>query len=270
MLPSGPGFAVARRRSPPPRSGPGVGRETLRAWKGARTRAWNPGPPNPHVPPRPGGARNLRPRPAPGRSQPAAGLCQPRSAPPGLPTVPSVRPRRRPDSPQPRSPGRSARASASARPSRAGPPRRGPAPTTHCAAAAVVAGPGDAGGRRTRARGRVSPRPAATVAAAEGTTDPAPGVAAPAARRGRRLPSRNAAPRAQTPPNGGVGWWPEGQAARATQSGVAWAPRSDRLRSSPEAPPRRPNRAPEAPPRIRPTSRLRLQIGISPDPGSFR
>ncbi|XP_065741971.1 putative HTLV-1-related endogenous sequence [Phocoena phocoena] len=207
---------------------------------------------SPHVPPHPGGARNLRPRPAPGRSQPAASSCQPRSAPPGLPTVPSVRPRRRPDSPQPRSPGCSARVSASARPFRARPPSRGPAPTTHCAVAAVVAGPGDAGGRRTRTRGRVSPRPAAAAvaaaAAAEGTTEPAPGVAAPAARRGRRLTSRDAAPRAQTPPNGGVGWWPEGRAARTTQSGVAWAPRSDRLRSSPEAPPRSPAPTPQSSP----------------------
>lgn len=202
---SRPGFTAAHGQSPPPRPGP-------RAWDGrhlgpghgARTRALNPGPPNPQVPagqaPDPPPKAGLWSRAARGGFVPAPeraawtprGPLSAAPPPPGFPSTPL--------------PGRSARSSARAQPLPSpGPPRRGPAPT-HCAAAAVAAGPGDAGGRRARARGRASPRPvAAAAAAAEGTTEPAPGVAAPAARSGRRLSSGDTAPQARAPPNGVAG-----------------------------------------------------------------
>lgn len=156
----------------------------LRARAGGAHRSPNPGPPKPHVPARrarnPSPSAAARPRasrcglvPAPERAARAPrrplGAAPP---PPGFSPIPLPRPLRT---------GFSLRA---ALPS-AGPPSPGPAPT-HCKLAAA-ARPGEAGGRRARARGRASPRPAA-AAAAEGTTEPAPGVAAPAARRGRCLP----------------------------------------------------------------------------------
>lgn len=95
-------------------------------------------------------------------------------------------------------------------------PRRPRSRPTHCASAEATR-PGDAGGPRARAQGRASPRPAAAAAAAaERTTEPAPGVAAPAARRGRRLLSRVAALRMRTPPIGVAGRRPESRTAVGT------------------------------------------------------
>lgn len=138
-------------------------------------------------------------------------------------------------------------------------PRRPRSRPTHCASAEAT-GPGVAGGPRARARGRVSPRPAAAAAAAaEGTTEPAPRVAAPAARRGRRLLSRVAAPRARTPPIGGAERWPGSRAAAGTlgAAGSAW---SGGLCSSPEAPP--PTRSY---PRPAQDSRAELRPGPAPN-----
>lgn len=256
MSPSGPCFAVALwPQSPhPPHSarrgtrdapGPGGGCAPVSRARVRRSRTSPRG--GPRNPPQPG--RSAAGSPPPARACPGARRAgSPRSPqrgppPPGFSLTPLPPPLRAGFSlclalPSPR------------------PPSPGPAPT-HCAAAAgaAAARPGDAGGRRAGARGRASLRPAAAAAVAERTTEPAPGVAAPAARRGRRLPSRAAAPRARAPPNGGAGGRPEGQEAGGAQRGAAWAERSGRLRRSPEGPP----------PRLRP----RPQFGINPAPGSF-
>lgn len=205
-----------------------------------------------------------------GRGQSAAGSCQPRSALPGLPAVPSARPHHRPrfsSTPLPR-PLREGFSLCPALPS-PGPRSPGPAPT-HCKLAAV-ARPGDAGGRRARARGRASPRPAAAAAAAEWTTEPAPGVAAPAAPRRRCLPAEprrhergrplmaaragsQRAGRRGIPPGAAKPHGPAGSAAVPKPQSQSPVPSPPRLR--PETPRPRPEPAP--------TSCLRPQFGISP------
>jgi hypothetical protein len=153
----------------------------------------------------------------------------------------------------------------------AAPARRPRSRPTHCTSAEATR-PGDAGGPRARARGRASPRPAAAAAAvaaaaaaaAEGTSEPEPGVAAPAARRGRRLLSRVAAPRTRTPPIGGAGRRPGSRIAAGTlgAAGAAW---SGGLCSSPEAPP--PSRSY---PRPAQDSRAELRPGHAPNsPSAF-
>lgn len=75
---------------PPPQPGPAWDTRCSGPERGARPGVASPGPPKPHVP----AGRALEPAPARplGRGQPASGSCQPWSAPPRLPTVPSARP----------------------------------------------------------------------------------------------------------------------------------------------------------------------------------
>lgn len=239
----------------------------LRARAGGAHRSPNPGPPKPHVPARrarnPSPSAAARPRasrcglvPAPERAARAPrrplGAAPP---PPGFSPIPLPRPLRT---------GFSLRA---ALPS-AGPPSPGPAPT-HCKLAAA-ARPGEAGGRRARARGRASPRPAA-AAAAEGTTEPAPGVAAPAARRGRCLPEeRRRHERGRPLMALCAGSQRAGRPEELSREQLGCTVRQDRQAGSAAAAkphPRPPRLRPETP-RSRPepssSSCLRLQFGISP------
>lgn len=205
--------------------GPGRGRAPVSRALVSRSRT-SPrgGPRNPPQPGRSAAGCPPRARASPGARRAGSPRSPPRGPPPpGFSLTPLPRPLRAGFSlclalPSPR------------------PPSPGPAPT-HCGVAAA-ARPGDAGCRRAGARGRASLRPAAATAAAERTTEPAPGVAAPAARRGRRLPNRAAAPRVRAPPNGGSSGRPEGQEAEGAQLGAAWAEWSGWLRRSPEGPPR--------------------------------
>lgn len=130
-----------------------------------------------------GRARNPRPSRPLGRGQPAAGPCQPQSAPPGSRAALGAARHRRslsrarpaappgflpvpgPPSPQPQA------------------PNPGPAPT-HCRRRPRRYTPA----AKSKSARTSEPAPG-SGGGGGGTTEPAPGVAAPAARRGRRLPA---------------------------------------------------------------------------------
>ncbi|XDA86464.1 hypothetical protein R6Z07F_016197 [Ovis aries] len=248
-------------QSPPPRPGP-------RAWDGrhlgpghgARTRALNPGPPNPQVPagqaPDPPPKAGLWSRAARGRFVPAPeraawtprGPLSAAPPPPGFPSTPL--------------PGRSARSSARAQPSRApglrvvGPPlltalRRRWLPGRETPAAGEREREDERARarwrrRRRRQKGRLSPRPELRL------LPPGAGGAFPAEtrrhRRGRPLTASRASDRRAERPE-------------KLKPGVAWAAPSGWLRGSPEAPPRRPI----PPPRLGPqTHALRPEFARHP------